>query len=293
MTLIISAGTALLVALIAYRAAPIPTDYWVEKVTDKTKERQEAMPLYRAWLSLFAPLVKYTPARWVDSIHVHLYWVQIEGRLTEWTVSEIIALHVGFAFLGGLLGLLYSFLLGTPLYVLAGMTVLPFLVYVVLLSNPSTRIQRRLGSELAEFVSLLSAEAGAGTSLDVALSRLANSSNVCAVWFRRVLSKARGTLLFTKDDTKGKLYEEAVLSRHSHLIGLALNLDNIAKRDTGTQALLEQTAKSVASEYINSANLRAERLGSDIIIPMILFFFLPYMLVIGSILAVPFLEGTF
>ncbi len=72
---------------------------------------------------------------------------------------------------------------------------------------------------------------------------------------------------------------------------LARTLDNIKKRGTGTRELLAQTARDTAARFTGEAQLRAEKVGSEIILPMILFFFLPYIVVILSVLAGPLLTG--
>ena len=85
---------------------------------------------------------------------------------------------------------------------------------------------------------------------------------------------------------------EARLSGDEDLIALAINLDKLDQRGTGARALLAQTARSAAAQYIAAAHIRAEKVGSEIILPMVFFFFLPYVAVLLLVLGAPLLSGV-
>jgi Flp pilus assembly protein TadB len=167
----------------------------------------------------------------------------------------------------------------------------PFLLNLMYLRAPARRVTRQLKAELPEFVAILSAEVAAETTLQEAVIRLARGAGTCAKWFQFVVQSAAGKSLFTEAGVPGALLEEARKTGERDLISLARTLDNIKRRGTGTKELLTQLARDTASRFTGEAQLRAEKIGSEIILPMILFFFLPYVLVILSVLAGPLLAG--
>ena len=293
MEILISSLVGVAVALLAYRLAPIEQDYWGNKAADKDKvDDSVKLPFYRGVLAGFAPLVKYTPLGWMRSITRSLYWAQFGGKWHGWAASEIMSLYVALGCAAFLFGFLFYDGVG---WETIGATILaPYAAHRILLVSPARAAEKQLSSELAEFVSMLAAEVGADVALSEAIARLAQSPSLVAAWFRRVLARAVGGHLFTdrdNPDAKGALYQEAVESANAGLIGLAINLDNIFKRGVGAQQLMEQTARSVSSEYIGEAQLRAEKVCGDMLIPMMIFFFLPYIIVLILILATPLIRG--
>ncbi len=293
MEIFISTLVGVAVALTAYRLAPIEGGYWADKAGDKNKvDDSVKLPFYRGVLAGFAPLVKYTPVGWMRSITRALYWAQFGGKWHGWAASEIMSLYAAL----GVTAFIFGFLFydGVGWETLGATILVPYAAHRILLISPARNTEKQLRSELAEFVSMLAAEVGADVALPEAISRLSQSPSLVALWFRRVLSRATGRNLFTDRDNpeaKGALYEEAVESKNAGLIGLAINLDNIVKRGVGAQQLMEQTARSVSAEYIGEAQLRAEKVGGDMLIPMMIFFFLPYIIVLILILATPLIRG--
>ena len=292
MEILISSLVGIVVALTAYRLAPIEKNYWANKAADKNKvDDSLQLPFYRGVLAGFAPLVKYTPVGWMRSVTRALYWAQFGGKWSGWAASEIVSLYVALGVAAFIFG--FIFYDGIGWESIGAALLVPYAAHRILLLSPARNVEKQLRSELAEFVSMLAAEVGADVALSEAIARLAQSPSLVALWFRRVLSRATGRNLFsmTDSDTKGALYEEAVESSNAGLIGLAINLDNIVKRGVGAQQLMEQTARSVSAEYIGEAQLRAEKVGGDMLIPMMIFFFLPYIIVLILILATPLLRG--
>jgi hypothetical protein len=167
----------------------------------------------------------------------------------------------------------------------------PFLLNLLSLRSPARKVHRQIQAELPELVALLAAEVGAGTNISEALVRLSRGSGIGAAWLRRAVTGAVGGLLLSTDTQEGALMREARLSGDEDLIGLAINLDKLAQRGTGTRALLAQTARSAAAQYIAAAHIRAEKVGSEIILPMVFFFFLPYVAVLLMVLGAPLLSG--
>ena len=76
------------------------------------------------------------------------------------------------------------------------------------------------------------------------------------------------------------------------LIGMGVQLGFI-RRGTAQQELMGQLATSIAAEYIGQAEGRAEKLGSELVIPMVLFYFVPFLITIIVVIGYPVMVGLF
>lgn len=290
MELIIAFFITLTAGMAAYQLWPLPSGYWGKSLGDTLAPQSGVpdMPFWRGLLTALGPVVKYTPLGWAKAIESQLYWAQLAGKWGGWALPEVIALHLALAGAGAVIG---GVVAADMTLALAASIALPFLLNTIYLRSPGRRARRQLAAELPEFVSLLAAEVGADTTMSEAIVRLSRGPGVCALWFRRALSLRGVGGLFTEGGAEGALREEARRSGDSDLIGLATSLDNAKRRGTGIRELLAQIATSTASRYIGEATMRAEKVGSEIILPMIFFFFFPYIVIILLVMAAPILNG--
>jgi hypothetical protein len=279
------------VLLVVERLRRFPASYFTRRTQAAYEPAPaEPLPMYRGLLQGLAPIAKFTPVGWARAISRQLYWAQLGGRWGGWSVTEVVALHIAGCLGGGLVGLLLA---PTDIVLFGGMTLAgPFLLNLLTLRSPARRVHRQVQAELPELVALLAAEVAAATTLDEALARLSRGSGLGAAWIRRALTGAVGDALFSQPGHAGALLREAHASGDDDLIALAINLDKIKQRGTGAQELLAQTARSSATRYISEAHIRAEKVGSEIILPMVAFFFLPYVVVLLLVLAAPLLSGV-
>ena len=280
---------AILAALVAYSIHPLPANYFAKKVDAAYTEKEDKdLPFYRGMLAPLAPLMKYTPLGWVRMVERQVYWCQLAGKWTDWSTTEIMALHLALGLGGGSVALL----LRQPVHMIVAWAAAPvFLLNIIYLNAPARKMRKQMASELPEFVSILSAEVASGTSLQEAVARTSRGPGACAAWFRQVQAGAVGKPLFSLPGKAGALFEEARTAGDRDLIMLARTLDNIERRGTGQRELLSQVATDTASRFIGEANMRAEKVGSEIILPMIFFFFLPYIVVILSVMAGPIMRS--
>ncbi len=71
--------------------------------------------------------------------------------------------------------------------------------------------------------------------------------------------------------------QRALESNLPELVALSTQLDMIQQKGVGAQQLLGALADSVARDYQAAVAKRAEALGSKLVFPVMLFFFLPYL----------------
>jgi pilus assembly protein TadC len=290
MEYLIAVTVGLLVSYLAYQLWPLPAGYWGASVNASfsIEERRLTLPFWRALLVTLGPLAKFTPMGLLKIIEQQLYWAQLDGKWLGCALPEVAALHLALAVGGALAATLFG---GDLVFVIFATGLAPVIVNLRYLRNPARRVRQKLAAELPEFVSLLSAEVGANIALSEAIVRLASGPGVCSAWFRRCLALGGSGGLLSGDNKEGVLRQEALRSGDSDLIGLATSLDNVSRRGTGTRQLLEQIAVSTASRYVGDASARAERVSNELLIPMMAFFFLPFVALLMLVMGAPILAG--
>ncbi len=277
-----------ILAIVLYQLMPIHSSYWVKSLGDTLSGQRvtKPLPFWRGLLTALGPVVRFTPLGWTRVLEGQLYWTQLAGKLTGWALPEIVALHLTLAAAGFVVGMMAD-LKAALLF----MFLFPFVFNRVWLAVPARTAQRRFGAELPEFVSLLAAEVAADIALSEALVRLSNGSGLCAAWFRQVINTCGMGELFTEGSREGAIRKEALLSGDSDLIGLATSLDNVKRRGTGARELLAQIAESTASNYATAASQRAERVGTEVLFIVMLFFFIPAIIVLLVVTGLAIFNG--
>jgi pilus assembly protein TadC len=206
-----------------------------------------------------------------------LYFAQLAGKWEGWDEVQFTSLRIALglgAFIFGLL--VYDNLIPALLASLLG-----WQVPAVLLGGVARRVRRRFQSQLPEFIQLVAAQMAAGVSLEEALRRTAQTESLAAKWMRHVLQMSQGRVIFTQ------LQKEAQASYLPDLIGLAVQLEFV--RLGAPAGVMGQMAGRIAAEYAAGAEQRAERVGAELVIPMVIFYFLPFITVILVLIGWPIL----
>ena len=168
--------------------------------------------------------------------------------------------------------------IGEPVFALVG-----WQIPSTLLGSASRRVKRRFQSQLPEFIQLVAAQMAAGVSLEEALRRTSQTGSLAAQWMQHVVQMSQGRVIFTQ------LQKEAKESGLPDLIGLAMQLEFV-RMGTAQQELMAQMANRIADEYTAGAEQRAERVGAELVIPMVLFYFLPFIGIILMLVGWPILQ---
>jgi Flp pilus assembly protein TadB len=227
---------------------------------------------------LDAPVSRWNPARLLRKMSADLYWAQLAGKWRDWTPAQLLSLRLIVGGAAGILGLIAfeDFLLGG----LAAF--LGWQAPAMLVASVGRCERRRFQAQFPEFIQLLAAQAAVGISLDEALARISKSESAVAKWMGRVLRSAQGRSLFPM------LAREARSSQLPELVSFAIQLEFVA-RGLSQQDLLQKLARSVAGDYLNQADTRAEKVGSELVIPMVIFYFLPFVVTTMAIIGWPIL----
>ncbi len=286
------------VAYGAYQFMPVPDQVWRDRVTLALDETAiPNLPFWRALLQPVAKLVsRFAPAGWLFKTRTHLYWANRAGEWLGWSEAEIWALR--------LVGLIGGLAVSLTLFAASGptMQLLPpaigFIYPGVKLSGIAKKVERRFTRELPDVVQLLSLLVATGASLPEAMRRLGEGEGLAAGWLRDSLVAAAGKELFTpvvglgqRQPEPGVLRARAIESGMLPLINLAVQLDLIHQKGAGAEALLNRLAEQVGEEYSAGVRKRAGELESKLTVPIMIFYFLPYIAALVLPMALPLIRG--
>ena len=231
---------------------------------------------------LYKPVEKYAPPALLRKIHADLYWAQMGGKWLGWSPVQFVALQIAAVTATLVIGMgLYQDLVFTAIAAL-----LAWNLPGILVGGPARRARRNFMSQLPEFIQLVAAQMAAGVSMDQAIRRVSQAPSLVGEWMRMVIQQSLG------HDLIEQIQREAQEALMPELIGMGVQLSFI-DRGTAQQELMGQLATSIAAEYIGQAEARAEKLGSELVIPMVLFYFVPFLITIIVVIGYPVMIGLF
>jgi Flp pilus assembly protein TadB len=282
MTIIYLLGLAtasLLIVLWVEFVPSLPAGKAARYLRESDQPAEPELPGWRKWLSwLDRPTARWAPGSILRRTKADLYFAQLAGKWQGWDKVQFTSLRVALALGSLVFGLLiYNDLIPSVIAALLG-----WQVPLVLLGGVARRMRRRFQAQLPEFIQLVAAQMAAGVSLEEALRRTAQMDSLAAQWMRHVLQMSQGRVIFTQ------LQKEAQASNMPDLIGLAVQLEFV-RLGTAQQELMAQMANRIAAEYTGGAEQRAERVGAELVVPMVIFYFLPFIAVILALIGWPIL----
>ncbi|MEW6503572.1 MAG: hypothetical protein AB1457_06385 [Chloroflexota bacterium] len=282
MTIIYLLGLAtatLLIVLWVEFVPSLPSGRAARYLRESDQPADPELPGWRKWLAwLDRPTARWAPGSILRRTKADLYFAQLASKWHGWDEVQFTSLRIALALGALVFGLLiYDDLIPSVIAALLG-----WQVPLVLLGGVARRVRRRFQAQLPEFIQLVAAQMAAGVSLEEALRRTAQMDSLAAQWMRHVLQMSQGRVIFTQ------LQKEAQASNMPDLIGLAVQLEFV-RLGTAQQELMAQMANRIASEYTAGAEQRAERVGAELVIPMVIFYFLPFIAVILALIGWPIL----
>jgi Flp pilus assembly protein TadB len=223
---------------------------------------------------------------YVRAIRSDLYWAAFaDGRFQNRSAAAVFGRQV---LLTMAVGVAAYLALGSTLALAGGV----FIGWTLTRSDLHSRaeaVRLRIALELPEFVQLMAAESASGAGLETVLRRAANGTGTTAAWFRRVLDSASGKSLFTESGSTGFLRRAAEESGHPGLVSLAIQLGFVG-RGVQVQTLLKSLAQTFADEFIAQAETRAEKLGSSLGVMAAIFYFMPFVITVLTVVGVPLIQ---
>ena len=210
----------------------------------------------------------------LEAWHLTLKWAKIGGNYLTWTVGGMFFRGLLLAVLAMLMILLFK---GPALawFITPVMLVVPY-VFVRGKSEDAKRQVKRL---LPETVTVIAAEMDAGSTAAQAVSRAAElPSSLGKILYQAVGSATQsGRAMFSHGSTRGVLVEEIESYQMPELTRFARQLDRVALKGVDAPRVMVDIAKGLAREYKSHVQQTAANMDNELLIPMTLFFFLPFI----------------
>ncbi len=272
------AAFALVIYLTLEFAPSVPTGRLAETLTPSDTV---TMAGWRKSLSVLdKPVSRWTPSGFLRKTRADLYWAQLNDQWSDWNEVQFTSFRFAMAVAGFGLGMVA---IGEPVFAIVG-AVVGFQFPAMKMGSVARRVRRQFIAQLPEYVQLVSAQMSANVSMEEALRRTSQAQSLVGKWMRRVLQMAQGRNLIEQ------MQREAQETQLAELIGMAVQLEFI-RRGTAQQELMGQLATSIAADYIGAAEQRAEKVGSELVIPMVIFYFLPFLATLLVVIGWPIVAG--
>ena len=226
------------------------------------------------------PVSRWTPAGFLRKTHADLYWAHMGERWKDWNEVQFTSLRLALAVAGFCLAMLAT---AEPVLALVG-GLIGFQYPAMSVGGVARRYRRAFIAQLPEYVQLVSAQMSANVSMEEALRRTAQAQSLVGKWMCWVLQMGQGR------DLIEQMQREAQESLLPELIGMSVQLEFIRK-GTAQQELMGQLATSIAADYIGSAEQRAEKVGAELVIPMVIFYFLPFLVTLLAVIGWPIVQN--
>ncbi|HPL30465.1 MAG TPA: type II secretion system F family protein [Anaerolineae bacterium] len=276
MAMLVALLLSLLVAAIAYGLLPVAVrtrTAQYERIAGLRPADEAQVPLWRALLEPFNRLSRYLPAALLARTRRQLYWAQRSGAWLGWDEVSFTGLRLAGATLGLLLMAPSSPAMAVAGVVLGGW--LPGL----LLAGRARRGERAFRRELPHLAHLLAMLVASGLSVAQALERIAAQPGLASGWFAEGLAQARGQRPLEV------LLRRAQETGIAELANLIAQLGELERTGTGVEAVLEGLATDMSTAYRAEVLRRAKAIGSQLILPILVFYLLPYLVAIGAPMA--------
>ncbi len=219
-------------------------------------------------------LAKRMTSGFFSSWKTSLYWANISGEYKSWTVGGMLARGLAAA----IAVVLLIFLFGLPIFT---WLMVPFAIFMPYLlvngkANETKKLVKRL---LPETATVIAAEMDAGSTAGQAVSRAGELPGPLGAVINDAVSRARQSerAMFSRGASKGILMEE--LSKHDlpELSRFAMQLDRVAAKGVDAPRIMVEIARGLAREYRSQIQQTASNMENELLIPMTLFFFLPFI----------------
>ena len=210
----------------------------------------------------------------LDSWKEAIFWAQIDDNFKSWTVGGMLVRGlVAALFISAMI-----ILFGLPYFSWLLVIMAAFFPYL-LVKGKADEVMKRVKRLLPETATVIAAEMDAGATAGQAVERAGELPGPLGRVINLSVSKARQSekAMFSRGANKGILMEE--LNRHGmpELSRFAMQLDRVAAKGVDAPRIMVEIAKGLAREYKSQVQTVAANMDTELLIPMTLFFFLPFI----------------
>lgn len=225
---------------------------------------------------------KYLSRFTITGIEHNLMWAQRSGKFKTWTPSGILMRCI-------LYGLAAYFVfvqnLGISMIsvaITAGVTLYPILQ----VRGEAEGVQRQVSRMLPEVATLIAVEMRAGSSMDTALSRVAEMPTTIGRLFREALAEQSRTNrpLWSSGAAIGVFVDymnKQAASGMPQLRRFAKQLDRVSGKGVDSPRVIAKVAEGFSREYKATVTKAAATMDTKLVFPTMIFYFLPFLLAVG------------
>lgn len=213
----------------------------------------------------------------LDSWKVSLNFAQIGGSFLSWSVGGIFARGV----VGAAVVAIAIVVFHLPIFAWLLAAILFFMPFLQVRAK-ADKVKKKVNRILPETATVIAAEMDAGSTAGQAVERAAELPGPLGVILSDAVSAARQSNrpMFSRGRSKGILLEKLEEHELVELNRFAMQLDRVAAKGVDAPRIMIEIARGLAREYRSHVQQTAANMDSALLMPMTLFFFLPFMLVI-------------
>ena len=216
----------------------------------------------------------------LESWKHELRWAQIGGHyITKGGQPKTVGSVLGQSVLYGALGLAFILLLHA--FGLIYWLMVALLVYYpyLTLRGRAGAVRESVKRGLPEAAALVAAEMSAGNSLTLGVERASSLPGPIGQILREAVDRARsdGALLFSQAGAIGVIVRQFTDLHFPPLETFAARMDAVAAHGTEGPKRMNELASDLAMEYQVTVARAAETLDNKLLMPMTIFFFVPFL----------------
>jgi Flp pilus assembly protein TadB len=169
-------------------------------------------------------------------------------------------------------------LFGLPIF---AWLLVPFGLFApyLLVKGKADEVTKKVKRLLPETATVIAAEMDAGATAGQAMERAGELPGPLGRVINYSVAKARQSerAMFSRGANKGVLMDE--LGKHGmpELSRFAMQLDRVAAKGVDAPRIMIEIAKGLAREYKSQVQQTASNMDNELLVPMTLFFFLPFI----------------
>ena len=264
-------GSAALVAMVVYLFA---SQFSFEKSSGKRVREMIGSNANTFFDRSGEKLVNKMKTGFLGSWKTSLYWAQVSGEYLSWSVGGMLVRGL----LAALAITILILLFGLPYFAWLLVIFAIFMPYL-LVNGKATETKKLVKRLLPETATVIAAEMDAGSTAGQAISRAGELPGPLGKVINDAVSQSRQSerAMFSRGASKGVLMEE--LGRHDlpELSRFAMQLDRVASKGVDASRIMIEIARGLAREYKSQIQQTASNMDNELLIPMTLFFFLPFI----------------
>lgn len=220
--------------------------------------------------------------KWVDrsglplgAFRIQLRWAQLGGKYLDLTVGGMLVRSILLALAASAYAFLFTGSLVIKLAIIAIAAAWPLLR----VSSAAGDVRKEVARLIPEIATVMAAELDVANSVEQAFERVAEMPGSLGRLLGRVLEQSRQSQLpvFSRGSVQGDACRILSELGMPELARFGSQLDRIASQGIEAPRMMHQVASDFVRSYRSRLLQRASNLDNELLFPMALFFFIPFI----------------